>query len=119
VALVGPLAVPAVAAYSGAQAPASAGPSTVLRAARMIDPKSGDVMQNPVVVIQGGRITSVGANAAIPAGAKVVDLGSLTLLLLCRGEFDSLVLIRLCQPLCRYRPVHLPQTGYQTSEQRE
>ena len=37
-------------------------------------------MQNPVVVVQGGRIASVGANAAIPSGAKVVDLGSLTLL---------------------------------------
>jgi len=46
----------------------------------MIDPKSGNVMQNPVVVVQGGRIASVGANAAIPSGAKVVDLGSLTLL---------------------------------------
>jgi len=72
--------VPAVAAHSDAQVPAAAGSTTVIRAARMIDPKSGNVMQNPVVVVQGGRITSVGANAAIPAGAKVVDLGSLTLL---------------------------------------
>jgi len=80
IALVGTLAVPAVAAHSDAQVPAAAGSTTVIRAARMIDPKSGNVMQNPVVVIQGGRITSVGANAAIPAGAKVVDLGSLTLL---------------------------------------
>ena len=79
-ALVAALAVPAVGAYSAAQAPASVGPTTVVRAARMIDPKSGNVMQNPVVIVQGGRITSVGANAAIPAGAKLVDLGSLTLL---------------------------------------
>jgi hypothetical protein len=42
----------------------------------MIDPKSGNVMQNPVVVVQGGRITSVGANSAIPPGAKVVDLAA-------------------------------------------
>ena len=80
IALVGILAVPAVAPHTAAQAPAAAAPATVIRAARMIDPKSGNVMQNPVVVVQGGRITSVGANAAIPAGAKVVDLGSLTLL---------------------------------------
>ena len=72
--------MPAVAAYSAAQAPVATGPTTVIRAARMIDPKSGNVMQNPVVVVQGGRITSVGANSAIPPGAKVVDLGSLTLL---------------------------------------
>ena len=80
IALVGTLAVPGVAPHTAAQAPAAAAPTTVIRAARMIDPKSGNVMQNPVVVVQGGRITSVGANAAIPAGAKVVDLGSLTLL---------------------------------------
>lgn len=52
----------------------------VIRAARMIDPKTGTTMENPVVVIRGGRIASVGANAAIPAGAKVIDLGNLTLL---------------------------------------
>ena len=79
-ALVSTLAVPAGAAHGIAQAPASPVPSTVIRAARMIDPKSGNVMQNPVMVVQGGRIASVGANAAIPAGAKVIDLGNLTLL---------------------------------------
>src|SRR5690349_5516788 len=55
-------------------------PTTVIRAARMIDPKAGTTMQNPVVVIRGSRIASVGANAPIPAGAKVIDLGSLTLM---------------------------------------
>ena len=79
-ALVTTLAVPAVATDSTAQSPASGGPTTVIRAARMIDPKSGNVMQNPVVVVQGGRIASVGANAAAPSGAKIVDLGDLTLL---------------------------------------
>ena len=65
---------------SGQAAPAPAQATTVIRAARMIDPKSGDVMQNPVIVVRGTRITSVGANAAVPAGAKVIDLGNLTLL---------------------------------------
>jgi imidazolonepropionase-like amidohydrolase len=55
-------------------------PTTVIRAARMIDPKAGTTVQNPVVVIRGSRIVSVGANAPIPAGAKVIDLGNLTLL---------------------------------------
>jgi len=64
-----------------AQQPAPTQPATtVVRAARMIDPKSGNVMQNPVVVIRGGRIASVGANAAVPSGATVIDLGNLTLL---------------------------------------
>jgi imidazolonepropionase-like amidohydrolase len=63
-----------------AQAAGTTPSVTVVRAARMIDPKTGATLQNPVVVVQRGRIVSVGANAAIPAGAKVIDLGSLTLL---------------------------------------
>lgn len=60
-----------------AQAPAS---TTVLRAARLIDPRTGNVVQNPVVVVSGGRIQNVGPNASVPAGARVLDLGNLTLL---------------------------------------
>ena len=63
-----------------AQPAAAAASTTVIRAARLIDPKAGTTMQNPVVVVQRGRIVSVGANATIPAGAKVIDLGNLTLL---------------------------------------
>jgi imidazolonepropionase-like amidohydrolase len=60
--------------------PSAQSTTTVVRAARMIDPKSGNVMQNPVIVVRGGRIVSVGANAAPPAGATVIDLGTLTLM---------------------------------------
>ena len=59
---------------------AAAGPTTAVRAARMIDPKSGNTVQNVVIVVRGGRIVSVGANGAIPSGAKVIDLGNLTLM---------------------------------------
>src|SRR3954471_5855305 len=52
----------------------------VIRAARMIDVKSGNVINNPVVVIEGGRIKQAGANVAVPAGAEVIDLGGMTLL---------------------------------------
>ena len=70
-----------------AQPPASTQPATtVVRAARMIDPKSGNVMQNPVIVVRGGRIASVGPNASVPTGANVIDLGNLTLL---PGLIDS------------------------------
>ena len=37
-------------------------------------------MQNPVVLIEGDRITGVGSNLAIPDGTRVIDLGSATLL---------------------------------------
>jgi imidazolonepropionase-like amidohydrolase len=79
--------VGAAAAARGQVTPAQAVPATtVVRAARMVDPKSGDVMQNPVIVIRGGRIASVGANAPVPSGARVIDLGNLTVL---PGLIDS------------------------------
>ena len=74
-ALVGTLAVPAVAAYSAAQAPASAGPTTVLRAARMIDPKSG-----PVVKIgAGSNGGAIGLTDGADRGVQIFahDTGSL------------------------------------------
>lgn len=69
-----------IASRAQPQTPAQATPATVIRAARLIDPKTGTTIQNPVVVVRGGRIVSVGANAAVPAGSKVIDLGNLTLL---------------------------------------
>lgn len=81
-AVAGALSLTAAAAQLDAQPQATnaAGPTTVIRAARMIDPKGGSTVQNVIVVVRGGRIVSVGANAAIPSGAKVVDLGNLTLM---------------------------------------
>src|SRR5581483_11161633 len=52
-------------------------PQTVaIRAGRLFDPKSGQMLANQVVLIQGDRIAQVGAaaNVTIPAGAKVIDL---------------------------------------------
>jgi len=50
----------------------------VVRAARWLDPESGAIQPNAVVVINGDRVASLGAPA--PAGATVVDLGDLTLM---------------------------------------
>ncbi|MEE8199823.1 MAG: amidohydrolase family protein [Candidatus Acidoferrales bacterium] len=52
---------------------------TVVRAARMLDVESGRIVRNAVVVIEGGRIKSVG-QADIPENAQTIDLGDLTLL---------------------------------------
>jgi imidazolonepropionase-like amidohydrolase len=57
-----------------------------VRAARIFDGTSDRVLENGVVVIEGSRIKAVGAGAAIPAGATVVDLGDATLL---PGFIDS------------------------------
>ncbi|HEX3880132.1 MAG TPA: amidohydrolase family protein, partial [Bryobacteraceae bacterium] len=52
----------------------------VLKAARMFDGKSDHVVSPGMVVVDGGKITGVGPQAAIPAGAQTIDLGDATLL---------------------------------------
>jgi imidazolonepropionase-like amidohydrolase len=53
---------------------------TAVRAGRIVDPESGTAAANQVILVEGDRITNVGANLPIPAGADVVDLSSLTVL---------------------------------------
>jgi len=53
---------------------------TAVRAARLLDVKSGTLLNNAVVLIEGERISAVGSGLPIPAGAKVIDLGDVTLL---------------------------------------
>jgi imidazolonepropionase-like amidohydrolase len=58
---------------SGADSPVLA-----VRAARLLDVKTGRYVEKPVVVVAGDRIERVGAD--VPAGARVIDLGDRTLL---------------------------------------
>ena len=58
----------------------AAGKTTVLKAARLFDGKSNALVTPGIVVVTDGKITAVGANAAVPAGAEVIDLGDATLL---------------------------------------
>ena len=53
-----------------------------VRAGHLFDPKSGQMLANQVVLIQGQRITDVGpaASVSIPAAAKVIDLSRATVL---------------------------------------
>src|SRR5947208_13457960 len=59
-------------------------PSQVIavRAGRLFDSKSGQMLTKQVVLLQGERITEVGPEAQIkiPAGAQVVDLSGATVL---------------------------------------
>jgi imidazolonepropionase-like amidohydrolase len=59
---------------------------TALKAARLFDGTKDSLVSNAVVLIQGGKIKAVGSGLAIPAGARVVDLGDVTLL---PGFIDS------------------------------
>ncbi len=51
-----------------------------IRAGRLFDAKSGAMLNNQIIVIRGDRIADVGPNAPIPAGAKVINLGSATVM---------------------------------------
>src|SRR5580704_7829024 len=53
-----------------------------VRAGRLFDSKSGQMLSGQVVVLSGDRITDVGpaAQVRIPAGAQVIDLGQATVL---------------------------------------
>jgi len=56
------------------------GKSYVLKATRMFDGKSSALATPAMVVVTDGQIVGVGTNAAVPAGAEVIDLGDATLL---------------------------------------
>ncbi|HEX8634545.1 MAG TPA: amidohydrolase family protein [Pyrinomonadaceae bacterium] len=60
--------------------PAAAPPLIAVRAARMLDVRSGNVVTNAVVLIENGRIKSAASGTAIPPGAEVLDLGGAMLL---------------------------------------
>ena len=51
---------------------------TVIRAARLLDVEAGRLVPNVTVVVEGDRITAVNP-ASPPAGARVIDLGDVTL----------------------------------------
>jgi len=77
----------ALAAQTAPPPPKPTPPSvTVVKAARIFDGTSERVLENGILLIEGTRIKAVGAGAALPAGATVVDLGDATLL---PGFIDS------------------------------
>jgi imidazolonepropionase-like amidohydrolase len=53
---------------------------TVIKAGRLLDPKSGNLLSNQIVLIEGPRIKSVGPNITTPPDAKVIDLSNRTVL---------------------------------------
>src|ERR1700716_2657326 len=53
---------------------------TVVRAGRLIDPDSGTVLTNQVIMIKDGKIQAVGKELALPADAKWIDLSDKTVL---------------------------------------
>ena len=76
---------------SAAQTPAqSAVPVTLIKAGRLLDPTTGNVLSPAAVLIEDGKIKEVGAPAQVeahaPAASRSIDLGNATLL---PGLIDS------------------------------
>ena len=53
---------------------------TAIRAGRLIDPDSGTVLTDQIILIQGNKIQAVGRSLTIPNGANVIDLSAKTVL---------------------------------------
>src|SRR5262245_8052264 len=51
-----------------------------VRAAQMLDVKSGTSTKDAIILVEGERISAVGPGLSIPAGVKVIDLGAATVL---------------------------------------
>ena len=80
-----------VAVVSAVPTPAqSAVPVTLIKAGRLLDPRTGNILAPAAVLIEGGKIKEVGSPSSVQAhasaGAKTIDLGSATLL---PGFIDS------------------------------
>jgi imidazolonepropionase-like amidohydrolase len=65
-----------------------AAPITLVKAGRLLDPRTGNVLAPAAVLIEGNKIKQVGSPSQIkaPSGAKIIDLGKATLL---PGLIDS------------------------------
>src|SRR5215471_18509459 len=61
---------------------------TLVRASRLLDPRTGNVLAPAAVLVEGDRIKQTGSPSQIkaPGGAKIIDLGNATLL---PGLIDS------------------------------
>jgi imidazolonepropionase-like amidohydrolase len=53
---------------------------TAIKAGRLIDPDRGVVLNDQLILIRGNKIEAVSKNAAIPGGAKIIDLSKMTVL---------------------------------------
>jgi imidazolonepropionase-like amidohydrolase len=64
----------------GAATPTPPAKRVVLKAAHLIEPRTGKRIDNAVIVVEGQKILSVASGGAIPSGATVIDLGDVTVL---------------------------------------
>ncbi len=59
---------------------------TAIKAGKMVDPESGAVAVNQVILVEGQTIKAIGPDVKIPSGAAIIDLSNRTVL---PGLFDA------------------------------
>jgi imidazolonepropionase-like amidohydrolase len=69
-----------VAMFALALAQLASAQVTVVRAGHLIDPDSGTVLTNQIIIIKDGKVQAVGASLKIPENAAVIDLQDKTVL---------------------------------------
>lgn len=57
-----------------------------IRAGRVVDPETGKIATNQIILVDGQDIKEIGADVKIPAGATVIDLSKQTVM---PGMFDA------------------------------
>jgi imidazolonepropionase-like amidohydrolase len=53
---------------------------TAIKAARLVDPQAGSVLNDQVILIRDNKVEAVGKGLAIPPDAKIIDLSQMTVL---------------------------------------
>jgi len=60
--------------------------ATVLKAARIFDGASDELLRNSCIVVEGNKIAGLPNSARLPSSAELIDLGYMTL---CPGFIDA------------------------------
>src|SRR5262245_40528951 len=59
---------------------------TAIRAGKVVDPATGQVSNNQVILVDGQNIKAIGADVQIPSDARIIDLSKQTVM---PGLFDA------------------------------
>src|SRR6266705_2855449 len=98
--------------------------TVLIKAGKMVDVRSGRVLTDQAILIEGGRIKQVGSAQSIqaPAGARVIDLSNATVLpglidchthlLLHEGDYDE----QLLKESMQYRAIRSTVAAKKTLE---
>lgn len=80
-ALVATAMLTVVASHGVTQSPSTQAVTvTAIKAGRLFDPESGTIATGQIILVEGKKISAIGPNVAIPAGATVIDLSQQTVL---------------------------------------